>query len=312
MTENFNSETETVVIYRDTGSLNRGVGQLVYDALVQAFGEMPQLPVSDGQYDKAKIAIAEAVFKRNFADSAELSDFISEQPLLRAMRANLLNRHLVEATGVGPDYFTVSSIEAPTMTIGHATTLRDLDREWATFKAGVVGDVADELKETLYNLWTRRIVDGKLVYGFVYTAGQYLWSALEDTFFEFLQEQPSDFLLSKIDGVSVETLLVGEGSKLMGKLVADQKRDAEFLKDPAWVVRNVASDQSEEMETVIFSNVSALAQVRMAEYGHDISKLSDGSHRLDTYVSALQTEFRQGMTDIATNLESTIASDIAA
>ncbi|MDW9481794.1 hypothetical protein GOB57_24405 [Sinorhizobium meliloti] len=94
--------------------------------------------------------------------------------------------------------FTVTALSHPDIAPNAGTTLLDFDKaHFAEAEASIdrTGDRGPKpYRGSMYRLWTRSLLEGELVYGFLWAAGPFLWDALEDALFEWVDAnfQPYD------------------------------------------------------------------------------------------------------------------------
>ncbi|MCS4088458.1 hypothetical protein [Rhizobium sp. BK176] len=287
-------------------------------ALVEVYGRIPPLPIARTDWRKVKLAVAGQVFGRTFNDDEALDDFIEDQE--HYDKSNQINRYLVEATGIGPNLFTVTSMSYPEMDFGVDTTMLDFDK--AHYRQ-IEEDIAKEerreprpYRESLYKVWTRTRIDGELVYGFVSAAGPCLWDVLEAVLFDWIDANMEPYLKS---GGTQEALAAdierqmespepheklrddtyAAGSRLINTMLTDEGFDRIFTDDDPWVSRKVENDGHETREEIVFSNARAMEMARFGSFHADIAALPDGTASFDSRVASVVEEFRSRLKELA-------------
>ncbi|MCV9964203.1 hypothetical protein OIU34_20165 [Pararhizobium sp. BT-229] len=290
----------------------------VREALVAVYGMVPQCPVPRSDATKVRFALAKELFGRSFTDKEDLDQFLDGRE--RYGRHNHLNRYLMEATGVGHTLFTVTSLSHPDIETDSATTLLAFDQaHFSEFEATIAESSGSEPKpyrESLYFLWTRSLLDGELVYGFLSAAGPYLWDALEDALFAWVDEafpvtprkvETPDALAEEIDRQlnrpeaeeKKRFDACAAGSRLIKTMLDDEGRDRMFERDDPWVRRRLTDDGHEIREDIVFSNAGAMEKVRFGSFHADVASLPDGSERFEARIAELVEEFRLRLKELA-------------
>lgn len=291
-------------------------------ALVEVYGCVPPLPIARGDWKKVKIAIAGQVFKRTFNDDDALDEFLGDQEHFD--KSNQINRFLVEATGIGPTLFTVTSLSYPELELGLETTMLDFDkahyRETEEWLAKEGKREPRPYRESLYKLWTHSLVDGELVYGFVSAAGPYLWDVLEDALFDWVDANLEPYRKS---GDTQEALVAdikrqmeapepheklrndtfAAGSRLINTMLTEEGLDHIFANDAPWVSRKVENDGHETREEVVFSNAKAMEITRFGSFHSDVAALPDGSASFEARISSVREEFVSRLKELANALK---------
>jgi hypothetical protein len=287
-------------------------------ALVEVFGSVPQLPVPRSNVSKVKLALACELFGKPFANEDILEKFLDRRKLYA--RHNLLNRYLIEVTGVGPSLFTVTSLSHPDMEPSAETTLLDFDRAHFGELEETISQAQNRdrkpYRESLYGLWTRSMVDDELVYSFLWAAGPFLWTALEGAMFEWVDDNfqlrtrlcgtpeaqaadirrqmitPEPHEKSRNDAYNV-------GSRLINTMLNEEGRDRLFDGDGPWVMRTITNDGREVRHEIVLSNARAMELVRFGTFYEDITALPDGTAEFEYRLSSLIGEFQQRLNELA-------------
>jgi hypothetical protein len=288
------------------------------NALVEVYGHIPPLPIARGDWKKVKRAVAGQVFGRPFRGDEALDEFLEDQEHFD--KSNQINRYLVEATGIGPTLFTVTSLSYPELELGLETTMLDFDKAhyWET-EEWIAKEGEQEprpYRESLYKLWTRSLIDGELVYGFVSAAGPYLWDVLEDALFDWVDANLEPYRKS---GDTQEALVAdirrqmeapephekirndtyAAGSRLINTMLTDEGFDRIFGKDDPWVSRKVECDGNETREEIVFSNARAMEVARFGSFHSDVAALPDGSASFEARISSVREEFVNRLKELA-------------
>jgi hypothetical protein len=292
------------------------------NALMKVYGRIPSLPIARDDVTKVRLSIACEVFGRTFADADTLNEFLDDQKHFE--KSNQINRYLVEATGIGPNRFTVTSLSYPELEVGVETTMLDFDKayhqeiEEETSKA--LNREPQPYRETIYKLWTRSLIDGELVYGFASAAGPYLWDVLADTLFDWIdgnmepysrsgdtQEALEADLNRQLDAPEPHEKIRNDtyaaGSRLISTMLIDEGFDNMFANDDPWVSRKVESCGNETHEEIVFSNARAMETVRFGSYHSDIAALPDGTAQFDRRLSFVVEEFVNRLKELANALK---------
>ncbi len=152
------------------------LSQVSRDALVSVYGTIPPLPIPLSDRSKVKRAIAGLVFGVPFHTEEDLDDYFSDDG--NFAKRNTVNRFLSEIAGVGPEGVFVSVFSHPDTVLVPDMTLLEFDRTYfddleKALSSGTSRPKRD-YSESLYNVWTCRRGDEKLVYDFIYAAGPYI------------------------------------------------------------------------------------------------------------------------------------------
>ena len=171
-------------------------------------------------------------------------------------------------------------------------------------------------RESLYALWTRSLVDDELIYGFLSAAGPFLWYALEDAMFEWVDGY---FLPYDRSGDTKEALAAdiepqmtspkpheesrneaySVGSRLINTMLNEEGRDRMFEADGPWVRRKITNDGHEVRDEIVFSNARAMELVRFGSFHEDIAALPDGTAEFEERLASLVEEFQQRLKELA-------------
>ncbi|MBY3157330.1 hypothetical protein HFO56_33945 [Rhizobium laguerreae] len=291
---------------------------ITHNALMAVYGRIPGLPVDRADVRRLRLAVAGQLFARAFGDDAALDDFLEDQD--QHERSNVINRHLVEATGIGPTLFTITSLSHPELAIGVETSLLDFDKaHFQEIEELVAKAEKRELRpyqESLYKLWTRSVIDGELLYGFLSAAGPFLWTALEDALFEWVdatfepyrrsgntQEAIASDIKRQIEAPEPHEKLRNDayasGSSLINTMLNEEGLDRIFAEDGPWVSRKIEADGHETREQIVFSNASALELVRLGSFHADVASLPDGTASFEARMSSLVEEFLTRLKELA-------------
>ena len=296
-------------------------------ALETVYGAVPDLPVSREDWQRMRLAIASIEFEREFSDKQQLEDFL-EDDVAYSMH-NRINIVMSEVIGIGPDLFSVNSLSHPDLVTTADTTLLDFDRAHAgeinATVAEATGEPVKPYRESLYGLWTRRVENDRQVYGFLYAAGPFLWSALEDAMYEWGGARyPSkasrvatfEELSAYFDRVttnptrteSVRHEVYAAGSRLMTTMLEDEGGDRMFDQDEAWVYRELKEEDGELKERVVFSNAKAMEKVRFGHFVSDLDALPSDEGSFAQRLTAVVTAFLFRLKAIAEEIETSAAS----
>lgn len=286
-------------------------------ALVAVYGKVPSLPIPRADVKKVRRAVAGVVFGRRFEDEDALDEFLGDQE--NYAKSNQINRRLIEATGIGPDLFTVTSLSHPDIETDSMTTLLAFDQahfsEVEETIAASSGKKLRQYRESLYFLWTRSLVDGELVYGFLSAAGPYLWQVLEDVLSGWMDEnfpvrplvaRTQEEVAAEIDrqitnSEPEETTrfeTYAAGSRLINTMLEDEGHGRMFDGDAPWVHRNVTRDGHEIREDIVCSNAAAMERVRFGSFHADVASLPDGSAEFEARVAVLVEKFRHRLSEL--------------
>jgi hypothetical protein len=287
-------------------------------ALVEVYGRIPPLPIARDDWKKVKLAVAGHVFGRTFNGDEALEDFLDDQEHYE--KSNQINRYLVEATGIGPDLFTVTSLSYPEMELRPETTMLDFDKAHFRQTEEWVAKEEDReplpYRESLYKLWTRARVGGELVYGVVSAAGPYLWDVLEHALFDWIDANMEPYRKSGDTQEALEvdltrqveapepheklrTDIYAAGSRLISSMLTDEGLDRTFADNDPWVSRTVESDGHETREEIVFSDARAMEMVRFGSFHSDIAAMPDGTASFELRVSTIGEQFINRLKELA-------------
>ncbi len=286
------------------------------EALVAVYGVVPPLPVPRSDAQKVRMALARVLFDRPFADIDDLGKFLKRRK--DYVRHNHLNRYLVEATGLGPSSFTVTALSHPDIELNGGTTLLDFDKaHFAEVEAIVSGNGKEPrpYRESLYGLWTQSLVEGELVYGFLWAAGPFLWDVLEDAMFEWVDANFQQYNRSgntqEAVAADIERQMTSPephekarneansiGSRLINTMLSEEGRDRMFEADGPWVRRKITNDGREVRDEIVFSDARAMELVRFGSFHEDVAVLPDGTAQFQERVASLVEEFRQRLKEL--------------
>jgi hypothetical protein len=298
------------------------LSKITEKALLAVYGELPSLPIPRADVSQVKCAVASAVFETQFTTRSALEAFIEGQENYE--KSNRINRYLIEATGLGPTLFTVTSLSHPDLEISGSTTLLAFDEahfaELESSHARSSRREKNPYRENLYFLWTQSKIDGELVYEFLSAAGQYLWHVLEDVLFGWMNE---NFPLKVLEPRTMEEVArdihrqmsatrpeeavrfetYSSGSRLIRTMLIDEGRGSMFDNDPPWVYLRKTGDEHENRREIIFSNRVAMGKVSFGSFHADVAKLTDGSADFEARTAALVDEFKARLEKISVSQE---------
>lgn len=273
------------------------------DALVEVYGNVPSLPIPFADRKVVRRAVAGRLFGTCFSDEQSLEDFLEDQENYK--RSNRINRVLVEVTGIGPSLLTVTSCLHLDIEARCSTMVLEFDRAQSIARAVETEALASKgeagtsklHRPALYALWTRSLIEGELIYGFVHAAGPYMWDVLDTALTEWVDERypgegpwsgsrPSENLH---DHKNLWLQVYMAGTKIMAKM-HEQKLDRIFEQEGPWVFHERTND-FETRDRIVFSNASAMERVRLGSYYEDIANLPDGSAEFATIMARVTAEF---------------------
>lgn len=305
------------------------LSEMARKAVEAELGSVPPLPLPLVGREKMKLAVARQVFARDFSDREELAEFMEGDE--RFEKANAINRVLVELTGFGPDLLTIHHLSHPDMEPSAETTILDLDmacyREAAGAIAKAKGRELEPYSESLYAFLTQRRDGNEMVYGVLYAAGPYLWSALEEILFDWVDRHypvspgPIDSAEAAMADIrrrmenpspseKLHYEILSKGSQLITDMVLTEGATKTFDSDEAWVYHASENLGYETKEYIIFSNRKAMEKVRLGHFKEDLDALPRAGDQLDRRLKSISAEFEIRLEVLAKGIENGFAATV--
>jgi hypothetical protein len=289
-------------------------------ALVATFGTVPPLPLGASDARTVRLAIARELFGVPFRDEEELAALVEVE--INGVMSDRINRAMLEAFGHGRDLVRLSFVSGPDFRVDDRSTFLDYDRAWHSElerQAGRSGSPAP-YREGLYGEYVAWAEGEEIVHGFVYTAGTFLYAALEEVMFSFVrsrypspqppvsnQEELSRALErvasrpSEIERREVEATRLG--GLLISRMLGEEELSRMFSADGPWsAVRNVGDAQRRRLN-IVLANAATLDRVRIAHVRTDLANLADGSDVMDARIAAVAEEFRARLGELCDMLD---------
>lgn len=219
------------------------------EKLVEAYGEVPALPLPRSRKEEARLIAASAVYGDWLRTSSELEERLGDDIAHAAV--NKINKRMCELLGVGASKIMVSSPGAEDVSPG--TVLSDL------------------LMDS--GLWLRWIDADDLVYGFVYTASAYIELLYGEAVWSLLSDRYKD------------DVTWGERESLAWDLyrqtVVEGNLFSVFEHDRPWVAVYDESEGAECRRIVVFPNIDTMSRVPLDRLQECIAELPDGTREFD-------------------------------